>query len=116
MAHTSQLTSCSAEGYMAFSRFDVAIASEHGAKKQPTLKIARFAVVACISPILIYAYAEGPIPRLTGAPGDLGDCTQCHTGIANSGRGNVKVTFPNGLIYTPGIRQHLTVVVSDPDQ
>jgi uncharacterized protein (TIGR03437 family) len=101
---------------MAFSRIDEAIDSAHGIKTQPRLRVARFAVLTCILPILVYAYAEGPIPRVTGAPGDQGNCTQCHTGVVNSGRGNVKVIFSNGLTYTPGVRQHLTVVVSDPDQ
>ena len=40
----------------------------------------------------------------------------CHTGTPNSpaNKGSVKVTFPNGMTYTPGVKQHLTVTISDP--
>ena len=40
----------------------------------------------------------------------------CHGGAANpvnSFGGNVRITFPNGLTYTPGQAQDLTVTVSD---
>src|SRR5205823_6348761 len=41
-------------------------------------------------------------------------CTQCHTGTAlNAGGGSVRIAFPNGLTYSPGQSQTLTVVITD---
>jgi uncharacterized protein (TIGR03118 family) len=34
----------------------------------------------------------------------------------NSGRGSVTIVLPNGNSYTPGVKQHIQVKVSDPDQ
>lgn len=66
---------------------------------------------------IIYAYAEGPPPRYTGAPGDMGTCDTegCHTGTAlNGGGGNVVVNFPNGMTYTPGgPAETFTIVITD---
>ncbi len=64
-------------------------------------------------PVLIYAYAEGPDAGVAGVPGEM-NCTACHSG--GSGSGNVQVTFPGGLVYTPGVAQNLVVTVSDPVQ
>jgi uncharacterized protein (TIGR03437 family) len=77
---------------------------------------AKCAAICSVAPILIYAYAEGPDPGYAGVPGEMGDCTACHVGTVNSGKGGVSVSFPNGLQYTPGVTQHLTVTVQDPDQ
>jgi hypothetical protein len=38
----------------------------------------------------------------------------CHTGAPGSG--SVKVTFPNGLTYTPGVARQLVVTVADTAQ
>jgi len=65
-------------------------------------------------PAIIYAYAEGPDAGFAGVPGELGTCTQCHTG--GSGSGSVTVAFANGLTYTPGVAQHVVVTVADPVQ
>ncbi|MDQ2944964.1 MAG: hypothetical protein M3Y27_03325 [Acidobacteriota bacterium] len=66
---------------------------------------------------LLYAFKAGPDPRHTGAPGDDPlACTSsgCHTGVPlNAGGGKVEVQFPNGLTYTPGQQQMLTVKVTD---
>jgi uncharacterized protein (TIGR03437 family) len=78
-------------------------------KRVLALKIA--AVISAV-PVLIYAYAEGPPARRTGAPGDQ-LCTVCHLGTANSGGGSVTVSFPGGLTYTPGAPQQWTVTVTD---
>lgn len=72
------------------------------------------AMVFAALPILIYAYAEGPQPGYSGVPGESGTCAVCHAGP--SGSGSVKVTFPNGPTYTPGVSQTLTVTVADPAQ
>lgn len=72
---------------------------------------------------LLYAYKAGPDQRHTGAPGDdpmscastSGNGTTCHVGgpAINAGGGKVEVQFPNGLTYTPGRQQTLTVQVTD---
>ena len=41
-------------------------------KKQAKVRAAQIAVGAAVLPILLYAYAEGPPPKLTAAPGDNG--------------------------------------------
>lgn len=78
----------------------------------------KIAVITAAVPILLYAYASGPDPRNTGAPGDQ-TCAQggCHTGTAvNAGPGKVEVTFPSGLTYVPGTKQRLTVTITDAQQ
>lgn len=76
--------------------------------------VAKCAVVLAVLPALIWAFAEGPDPRKTGAPGD-GICSEagCHVGTPNTGGGNVQITFPGGMTYTPGVRQRLLVRVND---
>lgn len=59
---------------------------------------------------------NGADPRLTNAPGDQ-NCTRCHSGTAlNGGPGSVKITLANGATYVPGVKQRITVTVSDPAQ
>src|ERR1700693_940195 len=70
------------------------------------------AVIAA-APILLFAYSEGPDAGVAGVPGEA-TCTSCHSGA--SGSGNVAVTFPGGLTYTPGVAQHLVVTVTDSAQ
>ena len=67
---------------------------------------------------LAQAYSTGPDPRYTGAPGDApGACTSCHLGQrVNTGQGSVKILLANGSSYTPGVKQHITVQVADPQQ
>lgn len=74
--------------------------------------VAKSVTVLGVIPVLIYAYAEGPEPRKTGAPGDR-LCTECHAGTANPSGGSVTVTFPGGMTYTPGTKQVLRVTVTD---
>jgi len=68
--------------------------------------------------IVLWAYEFGPNPGVCGVPGEGGTCTQvgCHTGTTNNpaNKGGVAISFPNGLTYTPGVKQHLTVTISDP--
>jgi hypothetical protein len=64
------------------------------------LRIAAVLGLGAALPILIYAYAEGPDAGYAGVPGELGTCSQCHSG--GSGSGSVTVAFANGLTYTPG--------------
>jgi uncharacterized protein (TIGR03437 family) len=62
---------------------------------------------------LLYAFATGPDPRYTGAPGDQA-CVVCHLGTAlNGGGGNVRLTSAAGATYVPGQQQQLTITVTD---
>ena len=78
--------------------------------------VATIAGVA-LSAALIFAYATGPDPRYTAAPGDSQQAcatSGCHTGTAlNGGGGSVVVNFPNGPTYTPGSQQTFTIVITD---
>lgn len=69
-------------------------------------------------PAILSAHSAGPPPRVTGAPGDsAGACTVCHSGTAlNAGGGKVEILLPSGPVYTPGVKQHIQVRVSDPAQ
>ena len=74
------------------------------------------AILSCAA--VLQAYSEGPDPRYTGAPGDSSSaCRSCHMGQnLNAGPGNVKIVLPNGNFYTPGVKQHILVQISDPQQ
>src|SRR5689334_14661127 len=84
------------------------------------LKSRTMRVIVAMTPsiVLLYAYATGPEPRHTAAPGDDKlACTTagCHTGTAlNGGGGNVKIDFPGGQTYTPGAAQTFNIVITDP--
>jgi uncharacterized protein (TIGR03437 family) len=66
---------------------------------------------------MIFAYATGPDPRHTAAPGDDPQAcatSGCHTGTAlNGGGGNVVVNFSNGMTYTPGAQQTFNIAITD---
>jgi uncharacterized protein (TIGR03437 family) len=68
--------------------------------------------------IVLWAYEYGPNPGVCGVPREAGTCAQsgCHTGTTNNAanRGSLAIGFPNGLTYTPGVKQTLTVTISDP--
>jgi uncharacterized protein (TIGR03437 family) len=86
--------------------------------RKRNLLIAKTAVVMGTIPLLIWAHASGPDVGKSGVPGES-TCAEagCHVGTAvNGGGGSVKVAFPVGLSYTPGVKQHLVVTVSDPAQ
>jgi uncharacterized protein (TIGR03437 family) len=64
-----------------------------------------------------FAHSYGPPPAVTGAPEDNARaCTQCHAGTLNTGAGSVKIVPSSGAVYIPGVRQRITVRVSDPNQ
>jgi uncharacterized protein (TIGR03437 family) len=78
--------------------------------------------LAALAPVLLFAYASGPDPRYTAAPGDspLACATSgCHTGSAkggpiNAAGGAVTATFSSGSTYTPGQPVTISVNVTDP--
>lgn len=72
--------------------------------------LSRFVVIAAAVPILLYAYSTGPPAAKTGAPGE-GVCRDCHGG--GSGGGKVELRFPGGMVYTPGVKQQLTITITD---
>jgi uncharacterized protein (TIGR03437 family) len=79
---------------------------------------ARIILPVCLGafgPVAAWAFPFGPPAARTMAPLDRPgiSCTQCHAGVPNSGGGNIRIAFPNGLSYTPGQAQTLTVTVSD---
>ncbi|MDQ2901680.1 MAG: hypothetical protein M3Y07_18065 [Acidobacteriota bacterium] len=66
-----------------------------------------------------YAYEYGPDPRKTGAPGDAPmSCVaaDCHSGPINRPGGSVQIVLPNGNSYSPGVKQHIVVKITDPVQ
>src|SRR5580700_6745735 len=81
---------------------------------------AKAAMVMGVLPVLLWAYEYGPPPGYTGVPTENGGETcansGCHIGTTNdpANKGSVTVTFPNGLTYTPGVAQQLSVTVADP--
>ncbi len=87
-------------------------------ERKRKLFVAKSALVLGVVPILIWAHNYGPDPGKNGVPGES-NCTEsgCHVGTPlNGGPGSVAVTFPNGLSYVPGTKQHLVVTISDPNE
>jgi uncharacterized protein (TIGR03437 family) len=85
-------------------------------ERRRKLVIAKVTVVLGAIPLLIWAHASGPDVGKSGVPGES-TCMEagCHLGTPlNGGGGSVQVAFPFGLTYTPGVKQRLTVTVSDP--
>ncbi len=82
------------------------------------IQFAKVAVIMFSAPLLVWGFSSGPDARSTAAPGDSSpqSCAQagCHTGTAlNAGGGNVALTFPNGLTYTPGQKIRVRVTITD---
>jgi uncharacterized protein (TIGR03437 family) len=80
---------------------------------------AKTGVILSVIPVLLWAHEYGPDVGYANVPKENGTCATsgCHTGTAlNGGPGSVSVQFPGGLTYTPGVKQHLTVTIADPQQ
>jgi uncharacterized protein (TIGR03437 family) len=77
------------------------------------VRTGQLAALAVVVPILLFAFASGPDAGVSGVPGEE-SCAGCHNGPA--GQGSVTVTFPTGLGYTPGVKQHLVVTITDSTQ
>jgi len=84
------------------------------------LRGAKIAAIMGAGAVILWAYEYGPDPGYSGVPGENGGATctasGCHTGTTNNpaNKGSVKINFPSGLFYTPGVTQHLTVTIADP--
>jgi hypothetical protein len=63
-------------------------------------------------PLMVWSYPNDPPLGKTGAPGE-GTCADCHQG--GSGGGSITVTSSNGTKYQPGVKQKLTVTITDPN-
>ena len=77
--------------------------------------IAKTAAIFSVIPILVWSYASGPDVGKSGAPAES-TCAEagCHnTFPLNSGTGSVSVTFPGGLTYVPGVKQHWVVSIEE---
>src|SRR5215471_10419640 len=87
-------------------------------QRKRKILFAKMAVIVGAIPFLLWAHEYGPDPGYSGVPRELGTCTaaSCHVGTTNdpANKGSVSVAFPNGMVYTPGVKQHLVVTVSDP--
>ena len=78
---------------------------------------AKAGIVVVAVPVVLWAYEYGPDAGYSGVPTDNKGATclgsGCHVGKLNPSGGGVTVTFPNGSTYTPGVKQHLVVTISD---
>src|SRR6266567_5438359 len=87
-------------------------------ERKRKLFVAKTAVVLGAIPFLLWGHEYGPDAGYSGVPREFGTCTAtgCHVGTTNNSanQGSVKVTFPNGNTYTPGVKQHLSVTIADP--
>ncbi len=82
---------------------------------QKLIATSAFTILA-LAPIMALANVTGADPGLTGAPGES-TCTECHSGTRiNGGGGSIAINLPGGATYTPGVKQHIRVKVSDPSQ
>jgi uncharacterized protein (TIGR03437 family) len=72
------------------------------------------AVALGAAPLLLLALEIGPDAGYVEVPGELGTCAAvgCHVGTANNPAFNGGIGV-NATTYTPGVKQRLTVTVSD---
>jgi len=63
-------------------------------------------------PLIVWSYPSNPPLGKTGAPGE-GTCGDCHGG--GPGGGSLSVKSSSGTTYKPGVKQHLTVTIADPN-
>jgi uncharacterized protein (TIGR03437 family) len=76
-------------------------------------RIAQLTALGIALPILLLAFSSGPDAGDSGVPGEE-SCAGCHNGPP--GQGSVAVAFPAGATYSPGVKQHLVVTITDPAQ
>src|SRR5437868_11087667 len=85
--------------------------------RQRKILIGKILAISSVVPVLIYAHAAGPDPGKSGAPGES-TCAEagCHVGAGlNRGGGGVKIDA-GGTTYSPGVKQRISVTISDPAQ
>jgi uncharacterized protein (TIGR03437 family) len=91
-----------------------------GMQRKRKLFWAKTGIILGVIPMLLWAHEYGPDVGYSGVPKENGNCTAggCHVGTANNSanKGSVTVTLPDGTTYTPGVKQHLKVTISDPAQ
>ncbi len=66
---------------------------------------------------LVYADANGPDPGLSGVPGEVGTCANCHSAGAstiNTMGGKLSLNTGTASTYTPGEIQHWIITLADP--
>ncbi|MBK5291425.1 MAG: hypothetical protein JJE04_07110, partial [Acidobacteriia bacterium] len=86
--------------------------------KQQKIRVGKISAIVSVMPVMILAYLAGPDAGSTGAVagGEApAGCAQsgCHVGTGNPTAGSgVEIDFPQGLTYTPGVKQVLTVRVT----
>jgi uncharacterized protein (TIGR03437 family) len=89
-------------------------------ERKRKLVVMKAAVVLAVVPILLWAYEYGPNPGYVGIPSENGGATcatsGCHSGTVNNpaNKGSVAVSFSGGTSYVPGVKQQVTVTISDP--
>src|SRR5215469_12837521 len=90
--------------------------------RQRKVVLAKAAMIMGTLPVLLWAYEYGPDPGYCGVPNENGGASGatcatsgCHTGTANDPKntGSIAVNFPNGMTYTPGVPQTLSVTITD---
>ena len=69
-------------------------------------------IVAILFIGLASAHVTGADPLLSGAPGDS-VCSGCHNGGGIGARGSVGINASGGELYVPGMKQRITVTVTD---
>ena len=75
--------------------------------------MAVIAILLFLVPIAANAYVNGADPLMSGAPGDS-VCSSCHGGGGGpAARGNVIISTSGGEFYVPGVKQKITVLVTD---
>ena len=67
-------------------------------------------VIVFLIPLIVWSYSSNPPLSRTGAPGE-GTCGSCHSG--GIGGGHVSIASASGNTYTPGVKQRLTVTITD---
>ena len=85
-------------------------------ERKTKLYVAKATVIMGAFPLVLWALSAGPNSGKAGVPANPPATeAQCHVGTAlNGGGGSVKVTFPGGNVYAPGVKQHLVVTIADP--
>ena len=91
-------------------------------ERKQKLVAAKALVIMGAIPILLWAYEYGPDPGYAGVPSEHGGATcinsGCHTGTLNGSGGSVAVSVNDAAVstYVPGVKQRVSVTISDAAQ